>query len=344
MVTTSSSKKGRVFIVIGGFYGDEGKGKITSYLTAKERIDAVVRAGTGPNAGHTVVHNGITYKLRLIPSGFFGENTKVFIGSGVLINEEIILKEIETCGVDGRVFIDRHTGVITPDHIASEKDSEHLMQTIGSTGSGCGTANIDRIKRKLKLAQDYESLQKYITDVSEDLNDILDNGGNVLVEGSQATFLSLYHGTYPYVTSKDVTASAALSDIGIGPTRATDVIIVFKAFVTRVGTGYLEGELDPDEVVKRNWQEYGTVTGRLRRAAPFDFYLARKAVRINGATDIAITKMDVLFPQLTGATSMEELEKVPDAITFIQKIEEETGVPVTFISTGPEAEALIIRK
>ncbi len=339
---TVRGQKGRVIIVVGGFWGDEGKGKIVSYIASKYRIDAVARAGTGPNAGHTVVHDGVTYKLRLMPSGFFSENTRIFIGPGVLINESIFLQEVDTCKVENRVFVDRHTGVITEEHIELEKASQHLMGKIGSTGSGCGTANVDRIKRKLKLAKDYNKLKPFITDVSEELNDILDNNGTVLVEGSQATFLSLYHGTYPFVTSKDVTASAALSDVGIGPTRATEVIVVFKAFVTRVGEGHLDGELDADEVIRRNWQEYGTVTGRLRRAAPFDFKLARKAVRINGATNIALTKMDILFPELKGATTTDALTKA--SLEFIEKIEEKTGVRVTYISTGPEAKALIIRE
>lgn len=330
-------------IVIGGFWGDEGKGKVTSYLASKENIDAVVRAGVGPNAGHTVVHEGKTYKLRLIPSGFFCKRSKIFISAGVLINEEVFLKEIGDTGIEGRIFIDEHTGVITEDHINKEKESSHLMGKIGSTGSGCGPAQVDRVMRRLKLAKDYDTLKPYITNVSEEVNDILDAGGHVLVEGSQATYLSLYHGTYPYVTSKDVTASGAISDIGVGPMRVTDVIIVFKAFITRVGTGYLEGELDPDEVVKRGWQEYGTVTGRLRRAAPFNYDLAKRAVRINGATKIAITKMDILYPELKGSTSITDLEKIPDALEFIKRIEEATGVPVTYVSTGPEAEALIFR-
>ncbi|MCY3414870.1 MAG: adenylosuccinate synthetase [Candidatus Heimdallarchaeota archaeon] len=339
---SSDNPKGKVIVIVGGQFGDEGKGKITSYLAETYNIEAIARAGTGPNAGHTVVHQGQTYKLRLIPSGFFSEQSRIYIGAGVLVNEQVLLQEIETTGVKDRFFIDRHTGVITPEHIDTEKENNHLMGKIGSTGSGCGIANIDRIKRILRLAKDYESLKPYIADVSEELNDIIDAGGTVLVEGSQATFLSLYHGTYPYVTSKDVTASAALSDLGIGPTKATEVIVVFKSYVTRVGTGHLEGELSEEEVVKRGWQEYGTVTGRLRRAAPFNHELARKAVRINGATAIALTKLDILFPVLKGATTIEAYEAVPEAMKFVQEIEDSTKIPVKYLSTGPEAEALIV--
>ncbi|MCE7734818.1 MAG: adenylosuccinate synthetase [Candidatus Heimdallarchaeota archaeon] len=328
-------------VVVGGQYGDEGKGKITSYL-ANQGVDAVVRAGTGPNAGHTVVHEGVTYKLRIIPSGFVHKEAQLFIGAGMLITESILHDEIEKTGIKDRIFIDRNTGVITPDHIESEKANNYLMGTVGSTGSGCGTANVDRVNRKLKLARDYPSFKNYITDVSEAVNTILDNNGTVIVEGSQATFLSLYHGYYPYVTSKDVCASATLSDIGIGPTRCDEVIVVLKSYTTRVGEGELEGELSAEEIEKRGWQEFGTVTGRLRRAAPFNFELAKKAVRINGATEIALTKLDILYPNMKGKTNYNDLEE--EAKEFINKIEDYTGVPVKYISTGPGSTELIIAK
>ena len=329
-------------VVVGGFFGDEGKGKITSYLALNRSMDAVVRAGTGPNAGHTVVHDGRTYKLRLIPSGFTSPQAKLMIGPGVLVKEDIVLKEIEETKIKDRFFIDRHTGVITQEIVDMEKNDNFLMNVVGSTGSGSGMGNAQRALRKLKLAKDFPSLEPYCADVSEMLNDIIDEGGNILVEGSQSTFLSLYHGTYPFVTSKDVAASGALSDIGVGPTRCDEVIVVFKSFVTRVGEGHLEGELSSEEVVKRGWQEFGTVTGRLRRAAPFDFDLAKRAVRINGATAIALTKMDILYPEITGKTSITDLQG--ESLEFVEKIEDYTGVPVKYISTGPSSTDLIIRE
>jgi len=85
-------------------------------------------------------------------------------------------------------------------------------------------------------------------------------------------------GTYPFVTSKDVTASGICSDIGLGPKNVTDVMVVFKAYVTRVGTGPLKNELSPEQTATKGWQEIGTVTGRQRRAAEFDFELAKRAI------------------------------------------------------------------
>jgi adenylosuccinate synthase len=170
----------------------------------------------------------------------------------------------------------------------------------------------------------------------------LSENKKIMIEGTQGTFLSLYHGTYPYVTSKDTTASAACADVGVGPTQVDDVIVIFKAYVTRVGEGPLEGQLERDEVARRGWTEFGTVTGRERRAAPFDFKLAKRAVQLNGATQIALTKLDVLFPGTKGARRMDDLDR--EAREFVSRIEQETGIPVTLIGTGPGEEDIIDRR
>ena len=328
-----------VFIVVGGFYGDEGKGKITSYLATNKDFKAIVRAGVGTNAGHTVVHKGQTYKLRTIPSGFMSEESKLYIGAGTYIKQDILFDEIRSTGVENRIFIDYNTGVITDEHIDREKASKHLTDTIGSTCSGSGQAGVDRVLRKLKVAKDYPSLNDFTTDVSAELNDIINNGGSVLVEGSQATFLSVYHGTYPYTTSKDVCASAMLSDVGLGPTKVKEVVLVFKSFVTRVGEGYLKNELTYEESKLRGWDEYGTVTGRPRRAAEFDYELAKKACELNGATQIAITKLDVLFPSIKGKKNKTDIPK--EVMNFITQIESSTKVKVKYLSTGPSSDELI---
>lgn len=191
----------------------------------------------------------------------------------------------------------------------------------------------------VKLARQAQQLQPYTCDTVAEIHEALAKNHHVMVEGTQGTFLSLYHGTYPYVTSKDVTASQACADVGIGPTQVDDVVVIFKSYVTRVGEGPLDGQLDRDEAVKRGWMEYGTVTGRERRAAPFDFKLAKRAVELNGATQIALTKLDILFP---GAKGIREFEQLPsDAKRFVLKIEHETGVPVSLIGTGPDERDII---
>jgi adenylosuccinate synthase len=196
--------------------------------------------------------------------------------------------------------------------------------------------------RVAKMAREIPELKKYLADVPAIANKALDDGRDLLIEGTQGTFISLYYGQYPYVTSKDVCASAACSDVGVGPTRVTDVVMVLKSYVTRVGGGELVGEISQEEAKMRGWDEYGTVTGRQRRAAPFDYNLARRAKMINGATMIALTKLDVLYPDCRGAKEYAELGA--DAKKFVKKIEDKVKVPVSLIGTGPDVDELIDKR
>jgi len=328
-------------VVVGGFFGDEGKGKIISYLAIKDNPKIIVRGGAGPNAGHTIRDGDKVYKVRMLPSGFLNKNAKVMIGPGVVINPDILKKEIQDFNASGRSFIDKHCGVIEETHLARDSKGE-LKEKIGSTGSGTGPANADRAMRVLKLAKDIESLSSLITDVPQEINSALSANENVLVEGTQGTFLSLWHGTYPFVTSKDVTASGICADVGLGPTKVDEVIVVFKSYVTRVGTGPLENELSLEEAEKKGWSEFGTVTGRQRRAADFDFDLARRAIMLNGATQISITKLDILFPDCAGKNSFDDLSQ--DAKAFIKNIEDKLNTPVTIIGTGPDTIDVIDRR
>ncbi len=329
-------------VVVDGFFGDTGKGKIVSYLSLADEADIVVRGGVGPNAGHTVVFKGVEYKLRQIPSGFVNKKSKLMIGAGVLLYPPRFFEEIKMTDTQNRVFIDFQTGIIEDKHIKEEESSEHLSKKIGSTKTGCGAAMKDRVLRKLKLAKDIPELSKYLLDVAFEVNKSLDQNGRVIIEGTQGTFLSLYHGTYPYVTSKDVTASAICSDIGIGPKRVDDIILVFKSYVTRVGGGPLENELSIEEAKKRGLLEIATVTGRIRRVAPFNFKYAKRAVMLNSPTQIALTKLDVLFKEDYNKRRFDDLSG--EAKAFIENIEDELGVPVTLISTGPDTEQIIDRR
>jgi len=328
-------------VVVGGFFGDEGKGKIISYLALKDNPSIVVRGGAGPNAGHTVRDGDKIYKIRMLPSGFLNKNSKILIGPGVVINPDILLKEIKDFQVAGRVFVDRCCGIIEETHMKQDSKGE-LKEKIGSTGSGTGPANAERAMRTLKLAKDIPLLSEYLVDVPSLLNSAIANNENVLVEGTQGTFLSLWHGTYPYVTSKEVTASGICADVGLGPKNVDEVIIVFKSYVTRVGTGPLENELTHEEILKKGWSEFGTVTGRPRRASEFNFELAKRAIMLNSATQIALTKFDVRFPDCAGITSYEELGD--EAKSFIKKIEGELGVTVSMIGTGPKIDEIIDRR
>ncbi len=264
------------------------------------------------------------------------------IGPGVPVETAILLNEIKETDSENRISVDCQCAMLEERHKTQECESDHLSNKIGSTKSGVGACNAERALRMVKLARQETGLRPYIADTVGEIHKALSNGHNLMVEGTQGTFLSLYHGTYPYVTSKDVTASQTCADVGIGPTDVDDVIIIFKAYVTRVGEGPLEGQLDREEVLRRGWMEHGTVTGRERRAAPFDFNLAKRAVQLNGATQIALTKLDVLYPSAKGARDYSDLPK--EAREFVLAIERETNVPVTLIGTGPDEKDIIDKR
>jgi adenylosuccinate synthase len=153
-----------------------------------------------------------------------------------------------------------------------------------------------------------EILRPYVIDTSLLLNQALDKGETVLLEGSQGTLLDVDHGTYPFVTSSNPTAGGASTGSGIGPTRISRVIGIVKAYTTRVGSGPFPTELfDEDgEKLRSIGGEFGTTTGRSRRCGWYDAPIARYAVRINGLTDFFLTKLDVL----TG------WEKIPVCVAY----------------------------
>lgn len=332
---------GNCWVIVGGAFGDEGKGKIISYLALKMNPAIAVRGGVGPNAGHTVVYRGRTLKLRMLPCAVVNESTRLLLGAGVLVDPEVFLKEIDETGSQTRTRVDRNCAIIEKRHVDMDREGR-LKEVIGTTGTGTGPANADRILRCAKLAKNDDRLGEFRDNVSDLINSALDRRELVLIEGTQGALLSLYHGDYPYVTSKDVSASGICSDVGVGPKRVDEVIVVFKSYTTRVGSGPLEGELSPEETVKRGWQEYGSVTGRLRRAAPFNFKLARESVTLNSATQIAITKLDSRYPE---SAHMREFNQLPkEAKEFIEDVETELSTPVVYIGTGPDAEDIIERK
>lgn len=328
-------------VIVGGFYGDEGKGKIVSYLAMKDNPVIAVRGGVGPNAGHTIEHEGKKYKVRMLPSAFLNPNTRLLVGPGVVLSLEVLLKEISEFGTQDRSFVDYQCGIIDDSHRTADSQGR-LKESIGSTGTGTGPANADRAMRTLKLAKEIDSLALYLDDIPNAVNFALERKEQVIVEGTQGTFLSLWHGTYPYVTSKDVTASGICADVGIGPKSVDEVVIVFKSFVTRVGEGPLKNEISPEQAVAKGWQEVGTVTGRQRRAAEFDFELAKRSIMLNSATQIAITKLDVVYPECVHMQSFSDLSS--PAKYFIKTIEDKLKVPVTLIGTGPEVNDTIDRR
>lgn len=326
-------------IIAGGQWGDEGKGKIAAYLALTNKPKIIARAGVGPNAGHTVIWKGEKLGLREISCGFVHEGARVLIGPGVLVNPEVVLDEIEKTGIGDRIGIDRKCAIIEQEHIEQDRSSKHLKGEIGTTGTGCGPANAERVNRSSKLAEEIEELKEFLTDVPQEVNDALKDGEEVFIEGSQGFGLSLIHGTFPYVTSKDISASTLAADVGVGPTNVDEVLLIFKAYISRVGAGPFPTEMPLEKAEEMGIVEHGTVTGRRRRIGEFDFDLAKRSAMINGATQLAITNVDRLFD---GNQKIKEYGKLTkEAREFIEKIESEVNVPVTLVSTGPGTEDIV---
>jgi len=328
-------------VIAGGFWGDEGKGKIISYLALKEPLDVCVRTGS-VNAAHTIWFKGQRYALHMVPGGFVHEKCLLLIGAGSNVDVRQLIGEIELTNVKNRIGVDSQASIIEEKHSTQDKTSSHLKNVVGTTGRGVGPAIEERVRRTAKLARDVPELKPYLMDVSEETNRAIDAGKKVLLEGTQGIQLSLFHGGYPYVTGRDTSAAAICSEAGVGPTKVDNVLLVFKSFMTRVGAGPMPGEISKEEAQKRGWFETAAGTGRDRRSAPFNFELARKAVMLNGATQLAITKLDTLFPACKGARIFEKLPA--EARRFVEEVEQKTGVHAALIGTGPDALDIIDRR
>ncbi len=326
-------------IIVGGFFGDEGKGKVVAHIAFQDKPVIISRGGVGPNAGHTVQVGEKEYGVRMVPSGFVYKDAKLCIGSGVLVDPRVLKHEVEMLGVQGRVFVDRRCGIITEEHIARDKGSDYLSKKIGSTGSGCGPANADRVMRVSPQAKDVPELAEYLMDVPKSIDEALREDKAVLLEGTQGFGISLYYGTYPFVTSKDTSASQIAADNGVGPTRIDDVVVVFKAYPTRVGEGPFSTEMSAEKSDAMGIQEFGTVTHRKRRIGGWDGEMARYSAMINGCTQAAITGIDRIDKACFGIRDYAKLTK--KAKEFLKTAEDDIGCPITLISTGPEVTQII---
>ncbi len=329
-------------IIVGGNFGDEGKGKIVSHIANHDKPSIISRGGVGPNAGHTVMVGEQKFGVRMCPSGFVYPDARLMIGTGVMIDPRVFKKEIEVLDVDGRIFIDKRCSIIEETDIEEDKSNDHLSKTVGSTGTGCGPANRDRVMRTARLAKDVPELEKYLTDVPVEINTALDRNENVVLEGTQGFGISLYYGDYPFVTSKDTSASQIAADNGVGPTRIDDVIVVFKAYPTRVGSGPFKTQMTSERAHELGIQEFGTVTHRERRIGEWDSEMAHYSAMINGCTQAAITGVDHIDKAAFGVTEYKKLS--PVVRKFIEQAEDDIGAPVTIISTGPEMSQTIDRR
>lgn len=333
-------------VLVGGQWGDEGKGKIVDLIAGD--FDGVVRYSGGNNAGHTIVVGDKKYGLHQIPSGIMYADKKAVIANGCVVNPKVVLEEIDMFEKDGvstkNLCISGNAHIIMPYHMDLDGAFETLLgkNNIGTTRRGIGPCYQDKMARiglrmqdmldenlfreKLEIAlarvnpeleliyhlptytvdqicEEYlpyaERLRPYICETGLLLNDMIDEGKTLLFEGAQATLLDIDHGTYPFVTSSNCTAGGAITGSGVGMKNVDRVIGVMKAYITRVGSGPMPTELDYDtdecgHKLTELGYEYGVTTGRRRRCGWFDGPIANFSSRVNGLTDLALTKLDVL--------------------------------------------------
>jgi adenylosuccinate synthase len=327
-------------VIVGGQWGDEAKGKIASYLALTERPEIAVRAGLGPGAGHTVVLGSDTFTLRQVPSAVVNPATRLLLGAGVLVRPEVLLREIADLEIADRVGVDYRATVIDPDHVSQEAADQVLSQTVRTTGSGHGPALAARAMRRARRAEDVPELEPFLVDAAEELNAGIDRGADVQVEGTNGFGLSVLYGTYPHTVAKDSTASTALADVGLGPLAADDVVLVLRAFPTRVGPGEFPTEMPTDEALARGIVEFGTVTGRPRRVGHFDAAQARAALLINRPSRVALTFLDYVDKSCRGIRA----DPLPAAgAEFVARVEKSLGRRVDLIGTGPDTYDVIER-
>lgn len=418
-------------ILLGLQWGDEGKGKIIDYLAPQ--YDIIARFQGGPNAGHTLVINGVKTVLHTVPSGILQERPLNVIGNGVVIDPLTLKNEIENLvakGVDvnKRLFISKKAHLILPTHKILDAASEAAkgQEKIGSTLRGISPTYMDktgrnglrigdivspafkniyeRIKEKhLKLLTIYNfefSLDETektwfeaidfirslnLIDSEYFLNNELAKGKNILAEGAQGTMLDIDFGTYPFVTSSNTVSSGACNGLGIPPQKIKEVIGISKAYCTRVGSGPFPTELlnETGEQIRKVGNEFGATTGRPRRCGWMDLPALKYACIINGVTQIAMTKADVLndFEAIEACTDYKVNGKVSKEIPYdmantvieplyhklcgwktdlrnfssyddlpetflgyLSFIEEYLNIEVTMVSTGPERERLMFKK
>lgn len=422
-----------VTAVVGLQWGDEAKGKFVDLLAGG--ADIVARYNGGDNAGHTVVNEYGTFKLRLTPNGLLNPKTICVIGAGVVVNLDTLIKESEmfqNSGLDlnNRLWISPRCHVVMPYHPILEGIYEQTKGAgrTGTTKRGMGPVFADKVsyngirlydladekkfRQKLeiqlaiknpilqafgqpaldleqvfqeKLAQ-YAKLSHWVREPYGLIQDTLKNKGEILLEGAQGALLDNNWGTYPFVTASTTLSGGAFAGLGLPPGSLERVIGITKAYTTRVGAGPMPTELT-DEVGKtllEEGAEYGTVTLRPRRCGWFDAELARFTGQINGVTELALTKLDVLdhlplvrictgyrhpstpdvishywegdtewlqacepvYIEMEGwqqeTKELREANQLPaQALAYIKQVEELVGIPVRFVSVGPERDATI---
>ena len=323
--------------VIGGQWGDEGKGKIVDLLSKDAEI--VARYQGGANAGHTVYQNDEKIVLHQIPSGILREDCFCIMGNGMVIDPIELVEEINMLKNKNistkNILISPNSHIVTPLHkFLDRKNEEKTNNFIGTTCKGIGPCYVDKYNRVGIRAIDLKNEEKLKSILIERVNSCISNSqmsnneykdieseidtfliscnlvkgfvkdtfnllfskNNILIEGAQGTLLDIDHGTYPFVTSSSPFSGGISTGLGIPLTKLENIIGIFKAYATRVGSGPFPSELNNSdgEKLQKVGSEFGATTGRPRRCGWFDAIAAKYSCMINGLTDIAFTKLDIL--------------------------------------------------
>lgn len=345
-----------VDVVVGGQYGSEGKGNIVGHIAPEYNL--LIRVG-GPNAGHSVYSEPAPEKYYHLPSGTRrAPNDNLLLGPGAVIYPPKLLKEIQDHEVSAeRLSIDPQAMIISDDDIKSE---EMHFKNISSTAQGVGIASANKMlgrsdykdSKSKHLAKDNGLLKPYIRDAHEIIANAFVDGHRIMLEGTQGTSLSLHHGEYPHVTSRDTTVSGCLSDAGIAPKNVRRIVLVCRTYPIRVGgpSGDMELEVSLEDIAERSGilleelqkAERTTTTDRPRRIAEFDWEQFKQSVQLNGPTDIALTFVDYFDVKNRNAYRFEQLKE--NTLRFVEEVERVSGRPVTLLSTAFDWRNVIDRR
>lgn len=352
-------------IVIDGQAGSCGKGKICGYLAKKDNF-VISTNNWSSNAGHTYVgDDGKKVIVSHLPIALINPKTKLVINAGAIITPEILFDEInkykDLIG-NRKIYVDSRAMIIQEKHRKIEKSNIKS----GSTFKGCGAAYADKIMRKqdVILAKEYF---EFINNEFKDTIEIVDTAlllnqtlDDILIEGAQGQDLDINHGLeYPNVTSRMCSASQLIADAGCSPFKVKDIYMIIRPYPIRISNqteigdiysgDYADSkEITWDEVSKRcghdgNLEEYTTVTKKKRRVFEMSWSRLKYNVMINKPTGIVLN-----FAQYIdwNAYKCKDYNNLPTKVKeFINKIEEETHVPVTMIGTGEsESDIIDLRK
>lgn len=344
---------GKLTVLVGGQYGSEGKGAIAAHVA--NDYDIHIRVGS-PNAGHTIYWHGEKHVMQSIPCGWVNPNATIIIGRGALLNMKQLMKELvhimQYCpDFLERFKIDPDAGILDEKFHQQEGGTEGEMhRRIGSTGEGVGPARVARINRDPEqfrqfkdVAEEYGLEQCLMPNTPKYLADAQDLGASILIEGTQGSGLSLLHSHWPYCTSIDTNAAGIISEVGIAPSRVTDVLMVCRTYPIRVhgNSGPMWHEIEWNKIRNANnlpiTPEKTTVTKKVRRIAEWDPELFKQSCLLNAPTEIALTFADYVDPHIYDSSDADVVMGSAALNRFLDNNLAGYQTKLKYIGTGPHS-------